>query len=201
MNTKPQSIPEDTSASPLASEVFTDGRSKILSIELSLESFLTNEDSRMKAFIELYREHCSNGRAPISNAIPPEEIARTGMMHRTHCLRIDLATKTFRFAVWAQDANFDGHRSLQNMAIVDGSPFPILTKIVRKQLSIILDHGRPAFFEVRGIIDDRYYYFTKAILPLRNEQGEIIKCFVPFTDKIPEVPPDLREEFCAQAIE
>jgi len=201
MNSKTHSILGNTPVSPLTREVFYDGQNKILSIELSLENFLANEDSRMKSFIDLYRENRSDGRAPMSNAITPEKIAKTGMMNRTHCLRIDPSTKTFRFAVWAQDANYDGHRSLQNVVIADQSPFQILSKIVQKQVSAVLENGLAAFFEMRGIIDDRYYYFTKAILPLSNEQGEIIKCFVPFTDKIPDVPPDLREEFCARAIE
>ena len=159
MNSKPQITLDDTSVSPLSSDVIAVGQNTILSIEMSQHDFLANEDSRMKNFVELYQDHRLDGQAPMSNAIPPEKIAQTGMMNRTHCLRFDPSAKAFRFAVWAQDANFDGYRSLQNMIIVDDSPYPVLSKVVLKQLSIVLEHGRAAFFEVRGIIDDRYYYF------------------------------------------
>lgn len=163
--------------------------------------FLANEDEHMVALIALYKKHCVGGQPPLSDAISPEMIFETGMMSRTHCLRLEQAARSFRYAVWARDANFDGHRSLQNMAIDDTAPFPILTKTVQSQLSAVLIQGQAAYFQVRGLINDHYYYFTKAILPLRNEQGEIIKCFVPFTDKLPDIPPHLREELCARAVE
>ncbi len=201
MNSNTQSILGDTPASPKVKEVFSDGQNKIVSIQLSLENFLANEDSRMKALIDLYQEHCSDGRAPKSNAIPPEKVAQTGMMGRTHCLRVDYSTKSFRFSVWAEDANFDGFLCLQNATFEDLTKYNVMTDALRSQLATILDTGQLAFFEMKGVLNDRFYYFTKAILPLRGEQGEIAKCFVPFTDKLPDIPADLREEFCLADID
>jgi hypothetical protein len=201
MTFKAQSILGDTPVSPLTSEVFSDGQNKILSIQLSREDFLANEDSRMKSFIDLYQEHCPDGQPPMSNEIPPEKIAQTGMMSRTHCLRIDLPTKTFRFAIWAQDANFDGFQCLQNATFEDLSQYSVMADALKSQLAAILDSGQLAFFEIKGVLNDRFYYFTKAILPLRDEQGKIVKCFVPFTNKLPDIPSDLREEFCLADID
>ena len=62
-------------------------------------------------------------------------------------------------------------------------------------LAITVRGSKPTFFEVKGEANDHYYYFTKAILPLRGEQGEIVKCLVPFTDKLPDIPADLRHKF------
>ena len=72
---------------------------------------------------------------------------------------------------------------------------------LKSQLAAILDSGHLAFFEVKGVLNDRFYYFTKAILPLRDEQGKIVKCFVPFTNKLSDIPSDLREEFCLADID
>ena len=189
---------------PTSSEgagTFSDGQNRIVSTRLSLKEFLAREDTHMAALVKLYLEHCIDGNAPKADALPPEIIYKTGMISRTHCLRLSDSADSARYAVWAQDANFDGHRSLQNMVLDDGAPFPILSKIIQAQLSAVLEQGQPAFFEVKGVINDRYYYFTKAILPLSSEQGQIVKCLVPFTDKLPDIPAELREEFCARAVE
>jgi len=201
MSEQLQQISRNRPAGLGGAEIFVDGRDKIISTPLSAEDFLANEDEGMNALIKLYRDRCVDGQIPEAGAITPEKLFVTGMMSRTHCLRVAQSAGSFRYAVWAQDANFDGYRSLQNMALDDRSPFPILTKVVQAQLSAALVHGRMAFFDVRGVINDRYYYFTKAILPLRNEQGEIVKCFVPFTDKLPDIPPHLREDFCTRGVE
>lgn len=191
----------DPSAAPRTTETFTDGPDRIASTRLSEADFLANEDERMAAFVALYKQYARDDALPTIDEITPELIFTTGMMSRTHCLRRAETPETFRYAVWAQDANFDGYRSLQNMSIDKSAPFPILTQTVQSQLSAAINLREPVFFEVRGLINDHYYYFTKAILPLRNKEGEITKCFVPFTDKLPDIPPDLRDEFCMGALE
>ena len=193
-----QNVLEGTPASSKTKQLFSDGQNQIVSIQLSLEYFLANEDSRMQALIELYQNHCSDGQIPTANAIPPEKIAQTKMMSRTHCLRVGEAADDFRYSVWAQDATFDGFRSLQNAEVEKLSLFKtygVLFEAVKHQLAVTVRTCQPTYFEVKGEANDHYYYFTKAILPLRGEQGEIVKCLVPFTDKLPDIPADLRHKF------
>ena len=196
MKAEVQSSMPGSTARARTIETFSDDNNKIISTQLSLDEFVANEDERMTALIQLYLDHSPDGRAPTIHAISPERIAMTGMMSRTHCLRVDQSTNTFRFAVWAEDANFDGFLSLQNATFEDLTKYSVMADALRSQLTIILDSGQLAFFEMKGVLNDRFYYFTKAILPLRSQQGEIVKCLVPFTDKLPDIPSDLREEFC-----
>lgn len=196
MTTQNRNALIDNSACSKLSETFSDGGNCIISTQLSREQFLAEEDSKMRSLIELYEDHCVDGQIPTTDAIPPEKIASTRMMSRTHCLRIDHSTNTFRFAVWADGANFDGFLSLQNATFEDLSQYSVMADALKSQLTTILERRGPAFFEIRGVLNDRFYFFTKAILPLRSEQGEVVKCFVPFTDKLPDISPGLREKLC-----
>ena len=155
----------------------------------------------MKALIDFYRDHCSDGQAPMASAITPEKLFATGMLRRTHCLHIRHPENRIQFAVWAEGANFDGFRSMQNARLEDLANYGVIQQALRKQLDEVMAHGQPCFYEVRGLQNDYYYYFTKAILPLRSEEGQIVKCLVPFTDKLPEIAPDLREELCLADID
>lgn len=178
-------------------ETFSDENNKIVSTQLSRDEFLANEDQKMRAFVQLYEDHCADGQAPMLDAIPPEKIAMTGMMSRTHCLRTGKADDDFRYSVWAQDAAFDGFRSLQNANVGELTAYQtygVLFEAVKHQLAVTKLQRQPTFFEVKGQANDHYYYFTKAVLPLRNEKGEIVKCLVPFTNKLPDVPTDLRDK-------
>jgi hypothetical protein len=195
----PAAVPSD------AEETIADGANRVTSIQLSLEQFLAGEDQRMTALIRLYQSRCSDGLPPIDESIRPEDIFSTGMMSRTHCVRIGTTEDEIRFVVWAQDANFSGYRSLQNARLTDLiTDFPthkVMFEAVKRHLAAAMLHGRPSYYEIKGLIDSRGYYFTKAILPLRSEQGEIIKCLVPFTNKLPDIPPYLRQKLLAADVD
>lgn len=177
-------------------EVFSDGANKVISIPLNADTFLAGEDARMNALIALYNKYARDGKVPSANDLSPEKLFSTGMMSRTHCLRVGTSSDTVQFSVWAEDANFDGYRSMQNARFDDLANYSVMLDALKKQLADVLRDKEPKYYEIRGIVNDHYYYYTKAILPLVDEQGQIIKCLVPFTDKLPDVPPDLREEFC-----
>ena len=185
-------------------ETLTDGANQITTIQLTEEQFMASEDQRMVALVKLYQDRCTDGLPPTVDAIRPEDIFSTGMMNRTHLIRIDSSDDQVRYAVWAQDANFDGYRNLQNAHLKNlttDAAYGLMFKAVKKQLVAARLHGRPAYYEMKGYIHDRYYYFTKAVLPLRSEQGEIIKCLVPFTNKLPNVPTNLRQELLATNVD
>ena len=134
-------------------ETLTDGNNQITSIQLSLDQFLSCEDQRMAALIKLYQSHCSDGLPPTSDEIRPEEIFATGMMNRTHLIRIESSDDQIRYAVWAQDANFDGYRNLQNahmQNLMTDAAYGLMFKAVKKQLAAARLHGRPAYYEMKG---------------------------------------------------
>lgn len=200
----PQPQPSDLPDDPGSTEVFSDGRNKVTSVQMSQAAFLANEDERMKALVKLYMEKCKGDDLPGADVIPPEKLFGTGMMSRTHCLRLGEDVSDVRYTVWAADANFDGHRSLQNAAVEDLTnfkPYGLMFEVVKHQLQVTVDSRAPTYFEIKGVVNDHYYYFTKAILPLRNEQGQIIKCLVPFTNKLADIPVDLREKFFSTNID
>lgn len=179
-------------------EFFSDGKNKVVSIELPIEDFLAKEDQSMNALVALYMEHFDGGVVPRTDAISPERIFSTGMMSRTHCLRIGDTVEDVRYTVWAEGANFDGYRSLQNATMGDLTafkPYGLMFEAVKHQLAETIRKRQPTFYEIKGLVNDHYYYFTKAVLPLGDEEGKIVKCLVPFTNKVADVPLDLREEF------
>ena len=189
---EPSDLPETSDGT----EVFSDGANKVISIPLNVDAFLAGEDARMNALIALYNKNRRDGALPNAPDLSPEKLFSTGMMSRTHCLRVGTTSETVQFSVWAEDANFDGYRSMQNARFDDLASYSVMLDALKKQLADVLRDKEPKYYEIKGIVNDHYYYYTKAILPLRDEQGQIIKCLVPFTDKLPDVPPDLREEFC-----
>ena len=201
MSMETRDLTQEVAASRAGAEVFSDGYNKIVSARLSAEQFLATEDERMQSLIELYNEHRRDGQAPAASAITPEKLFATGMLRRTHCLHIRPPENSIQFAVWAEGANFDGFRSMQNAQFDDLSNYGVMQDALLRQLEDVLAAGEPCFYEVRGLLNDYYYYFTKAVLPLRSEEGQIVKCLVPFTDKLPQVPSDLREEFCLADID
>jgi hypothetical protein len=192
----PQPQPSDLPEDPGSTEVFSDGRNKVTSVQMSQAAFLANEDERMNALIALYNKNWRDGELPNASDLTPEKLFSTGMMSRTHCLRVGTSSGTIQFSVWAEDANFDGYRSMQNARFDDLSSYSVMLDALKKQLADVLRDKEPKYYEIKGIVNDHYYYYTKAVLPLRDEQCQIIKCLVPFTDKLPDIPPDLREEFC-----
>jgi hypothetical protein len=191
-----QPRPSDSPEVAGGTEVFSDGANKVISIPLSVDAFLAIEDARMNALIALYDKNRRDGELPSATSLSPEKLFSTGMMSRTHCLRVGTSSDTVQFSVWAEDANFDGYRSMQNARFDDLVSYSVMLDALKKQLADVLRDKEPKYYEIKGIVNDHYYYYTKAILPLGDEQGQIIKCLVPFTDKLPDIPPDLREEFC-----
>jgi len=184
-----------------ATERFRDGDDRLVSFKLSLEEFLAKEDARMVSLIRLYLDRRSDGLPPTDDLLKPEFLFTTGMMNRTHCLRVEQGAGNARYTVWAPDANFDGFRNLQNVRVDELAGYQVMAEAIKSQLAAILVHGRPTFHEMRGVINGRYYYYTKAMLPLRNNQGDIIKCLVPFTNKLPDIPPELRKKCCTADID
>jgi len=181
---------------PRTKQEFVEGSNKIVSIQLPLKAFLENENERMRALIQLYLDRCDDGLPPLENSIKPEDLFAVGMINHTHCLKIDPRPDNCQFTVWAPGANFDGHRSMQNACLGDLKPYTAMANALKRQLAGTVVHGRPTFYIVKGILNFRYYFFSKAILPLRSEQGEIVKCLVPFSDKLAHIPSNLRQKLC-----
>lgn len=178
-----------------------DGGDFVVSRLMTTEEFLANENARMVALVKLYSERSLGGLPPTFDQLQAEDLFAVGMLNHTHCLRVDSDPDNIQFTVWAPAANFDQRRSLQNARLSELQPYGMLMDLLKMQILGTLVHGRPTFHEMKGILKHQCYYFSKAILPLRSQEGEIVKCLVPFSDKLSDVPSHLRQEFCSADID
>jgi hypothetical protein len=178
-----------------------EGADFIVSRLMTKEAFLAGENARMAALVRLYLDRSADGLPPKVDQVQAEDLFSVGMLNHTHCLRVDADPDNIQFTVWAPAANFDQRRSLQNAKLSELQPYGMLMDLLKMQILGTLVHGRPTFHEMKGLLKHQCYYFSKAILPLRSEEGEIVKCLVPFSDKLSDIPSHLRQEFCTADIE
>lgn len=178
-----------------------EGADFIVSRLMTREQFLAGENARMVALTRLYLERSTGGLPPTVDQVQAEDLFSVGMLNHTHCLRVDADPDNIQFTVWAPAANFDQRRSLQNARLSELQPYGMLMDLLKMQILGTLVHGRATFHEMKGILKHQCYYFSKAILPLRSQEGEIVKCLVPFSDKLSDIPSHLRQEFCTADID